>query len=119
MAILIISLLIISSLIVVFYPILSFQISGRHFDQAYEHLNDVLGRRHERIYEELKVLEQERFLGHMTEEEYAAQLKRSQNEMAELLKQQNQSAVILNDINSELDARIDAAKQQLADRDRQ
>jgi hypothetical protein len=119
MAILIISLLIISSLVVVFYPILSLQTSGRQFDETYEHMHAVLGRRHERIYEELKVLEQERFLGHMTEEEYDTQLNRGQNELAELLKQQNQLAVTLNDINSELDAKITAAKQELANRDRE
>ena len=55
----------------------------------------------------------------MTEEEYDTQLNRGQNELAELLKQQNQLAVTLNDINSELDAKITAAKQELANRDRE
>ena len=117
MVTLIISLLVLSSLLAIFYPILSSRISNRNFDQAYDHSNDILERRRERIYEELKVLEQERFLGHMTDEEYEVQSKRAQSEMDELLKQQDQISVMLNDIDSELESKITAKKLEFTDRE--
>ena len=111
MVILIITLLLVASLVLVLEPVLRRRtVSGTPEDTA-QRLTENLRRERDRIYEELRVLQQERFLRHLTDEEYQAQQEAARLRAALLLRQQQQVQETVAGLDQELESAISQAKQ--------
>jgi hypothetical protein len=88
MVILIVSLLLLVILAVVLYPVLSRRDDSSAGGDATEDLVEGLRRDRDRVYEEMRVLEQEYFLHHLSAEAYREQLQTARLQAALLLRQQ-------------------------------
>ena len=98
MAILIITLLVLTSLAVVTYPFLARRAVGGVEDPT-EELVQQLRRDRDRIYEEIRVLQQERFLKHVSDEEYHTQIQAARMRAGLLLQQQHHAQQTVEGIN--------------------
>ena len=89
MIIFIVTLLLLVSLTVVLYPAFAHRTEAFGEDPATE-LAQSLRRARDRVYEELRALQQEYFLHHLTEDEYQQQVREARVQAALLLRQQQQ-----------------------------
>ncbi len=80
---------------------------GARRDPA-EELAESIRRARERVYEELRVLQQERFLGVLSEEEYERQLRAARLRAAELVREQQQVQSAVRDIERSVDDELSA-----------
>ena len=74
MTILILTLLVVAAVAVLIYPFWKARHGSVSLDDLVREMESSLRRARERVYEEIRVLQQEYFLGNMTEDEYRAQL---------------------------------------------
>ena len=90
MTILVITLLVLSTMVVLVYPFWAARYGGVLFEDPARDLEAGLRRARDRVYEEIRALQQEYFLGNMTEAEYRAQLRVARRRAAELIREQQQ-----------------------------
>lgn len=109
MAILIISLLLAASLAVVLYPVL-FRRTETAPDDVAQQLAEGLRRQRDRVYEELRALQQERFLRQLSDEEYEAHLHAARVRAAGLLRQQERVQETLARLDRQLEEEIEQAR---------
>lgn len=106
MIILTVTLLVLVSLGVVLYPLLAHRDdSSPDGDLAHE-LTQRLRRARDRVYEELRVLQQEYFLKHLSEQEYQAQVEAARIRAALLLRQQEQVQHMLARLDGEVEEEV-------------
>ncbi len=111
MVILIVTTLLLVSLVVVLYPLLlpRAESSGLEDDPA-EELADRLRRARDRVYEEMRVLQQEHFLHHLTDAEYQERVRAARVQAAVLLRQQQRVRETVVGLDQTLEAEIDRAR---------
>lgn len=98
MTIFIVTIVLVAILLVLAYPFV-IQRSGRGMvDDAAAELAQRLRRSRDRVYEEIRALQQEYFLGNLTEDEYHLQLQEARLEAARLMRHQQQVQQTLVDI---------------------
>ena len=106
MTILILTLLVVAAIAVLIYPFWKARHGSVSLDDLVREMESSLRRARERVYEEIRVLQQEYFLGNMTEDEYRAQLQSARQRAAELIREQQQvrqtAAAIENRVDAEL-----------------
>ena len=90
MSILIITLLVIVSLGFVVYPLVTRRPESEASEELAQQATQQLRQARERIYEEIRALQQEYFLAHMSKEEYQSRLAEARVQAATLLQQQEQ-----------------------------
>ena len=73
-----------------------------------EELAEGLRRARDRVYEEIRALQQERFLGTLSPEEHEAQLASARRRAAELVRAQQQAEDVVREIEQGVDAELDA-----------
>ena len=88
MPVLIVTLLLVGSLAVLAYPL--FVRHGRALDEPADELTLQLRRARDRVYDEIRTLQQEYFLESVSEEDYRAQLQAARLRAAQLLREQQQ-----------------------------
>jgi hypothetical protein len=110
MPILIITVLLAASLVVVLYPVV-FRLTETTTDDAAQQLAEGLRRQRDRVYEEMRALQQERFLRHLSDEEYEARLQAARVQAASLLRQQERVQETLARLDQELEEEIRQARQ--------
>ena len=111
MVILIITLLLVASLLVVLYPLLAHRTGASDAEDAAQQVAEGLRRERDRIYEELQALQQERFLRHLSEEEYQAEQQAARTRSALLLRRQQQVQEMAARAEEEVEEEIDRAGQ--------
>ncbi len=104
MSILLVTVLLAVSLIVLTYPFIVRRTGRNDVRDPAEELAQQLRRARERVYEEIRALQQEYFLQALTEEEYREQLQAARIEAAGLLRQQQQ----IQETIASIDARVEA-----------
>ncbi len=97
MTVLVVTLLVAASVAVLAYPLLVRRSPSP--DEQAEELALGLRKARDRVYEEIRVLQQEHFLQSVSHEEYAEQLQAARLRAAELLAQQQQVQQTLASIN--------------------
>ena len=103
MTILVVTLLALIAIAVLVYPFWAArQGSSRSRDHAQE-LADGVRRARERVYEEIRALQQEYFLGVLTPEEHEEQLRAARLRAAELVREQQQVENAVLDIERQVD----------------
>ncbi len=100
------------TLAVLAYPYLVAPKRSGTLDDAAEELGQRLRRSRDRVYEEIRALQQEYFLKNMTEDEYRAQLQAGRLEAARLMQQQQQVQQTLADIDALVEEEMNAAVKQ-------
>ncbi len=119
MTILILTLLVLVAIVVLVYPFWAARYGGVLFDDPARDLEAGIRRARDRVYEEIRALQQEYFLGSMVEAEYRAQLHAARRRAAELIREQQQvnetAAAIGGHVDTELQellARRDATEEE-------
>ena len=110
MTVLIITLIVVLSLVVLAYPFLARRSGHEGLDDAAEELAQRLRRSRDRVYEEIRALQQEYFLGNLTEGEYQEQLQAARMEAAELMREQQQVQQTLTEIDAIVEAEMRRAE---------
>ncbi len=106
MTIFIVTIVLVAILLVLAYPFIV-QRSGRGMiDEAGVELAQRLRRSRDRVYEEIRALQQEYFLGNLTEEEYQRQLQDARVEAAELMRQQQGIQQTLADVTAAVEEEL-------------
>ena len=90
MTILIITLLVLVTSAVLAYPFWVSRHGGRRFDDPAADMAGSIRRARDRVYEEIRALQQEYFLHNLTEDEYREQLQVARQRAAELIREQQQ-----------------------------
>ena len=106
MTVLIVTLIVVFSLVVLAYPFLARRSAREGLDDAAEELAQRLRRSRDRVYEEIRALQQEYFLGNLTEEEYQEQLQAARMEAAELMREQQEVQQTLTEIDEIVEAEM-------------
>ncbi len=106
MIILVVTLLVLISLGVVLYPLLARQAAPSSEDDLAHELTQRLRRARDRLYEEMRTLQQEYFLNHLTEREYDALLESARTRAAMLLRQQEQVQQTLARLDQEVEEEV-------------
>ena len=75
-------------------------------DDATAELAQRLRRSRDRVYEEIRALQQEYFLGTITEEEYQEQLRNARLQAADLMRQQQQVQQTLQDVEATVEEEL-------------
>jgi predicted house-cleaning noncanonical NTP pyrophosphatase (MazG superfamily) len=101
-----ITVIVVASLIVLAYPFFVRRNEREGMDDDAEELAQRLRRSRDRVYEEIRALQQEYFLKNLTDEEYQEQLQEARLEAASLLKQQQEVQQTLADIDEEVEAQL-------------
>ena len=96
MTVLVVTVLVVASLVVVAYPL--FMRRGEGTEDPAEELARGLRRARDRVYEEIRALQQEYFLKTLSQEEYEEQLGAARVRAAELLAEQRQAQETLGSI---------------------
>lgn len=119
MTILVLTLLVLVAIVVLVYPFWAARYGGVLFNDPARDLEAGIRRARDRVYEEIRALQQEYFLGNMAEAEYRAQLQSARRRAAELIREQQQvnetAAVIGSRVDTELEVllgRGDAAEEE-------
>ncbi len=112
MTILILTLLVLVTMVVLVYPFWAARYGGATFEDPARDLEAGIRRARDRVYEEIRALQQEYFLGNMTEPEYRAQLQAARRQAAELIRQQQQ----VNDTVAAIGSRVDTELQHVFSR---
>ncbi len=108
MTIFVITLLVVVAVVVLAYPFIARRGGDNRAEDTAAELAQQLRRARNRVYEEIRALQQEYFLDALTEEEYREQLKEARLQAAHLLQQQQQVQETL----AEIDESVDAAMRQ-------
>ena len=116
MTIAIVTIIVLVSLAVLAYPFVAGRSERDRAEQAASDLAQRLRRSRDRVYEGIRVLQQEYFLANMTEEEYRERLREARLEAARLLQQQQQVQQTLGAIGAAVEAELSEAA---AEADRQ
>ena len=106
MTILILTLLVLVTAVVLVYPFWAARHGGASFDDPARDLEAGIRRARDRVYEEIRALQQEYFLANMTETEYRAQLQAARQRAAELIRQQQRVNEAASAIESQVDAEL-------------
>ena len=101
-------------LAVLAYPYLVAPKRNGALDDAAEELSQRLRRSRDRVYEEIRALQQEYFLDGLTEEEYRGQLQAARQQAAGLMREQQQVQQTLADIEDLVEEEMIAAVNQAA-----
>ena len=109
MTILTLTLLLIVTVAVLGYPFWAARHGGISFDDPVRDLEDGIRRARDRVYEEIRALQQEYFLGNTTEAEYRAQLQAARRRAAELIREQQQ----VNETAAAIERRVESEMQEL------
>ena len=112
MTILILTLLVLVAVAILAYPFWAARHGGVLFDDPARDLEAGIRRARDRVYEEIRALQQEYFLGNTTETEYRAQLQTARRRAAELIREQQQ----VNEATAAIERRVDAELQELLSR---
>jgi hypothetical protein len=83
-------------------------------DAAAEELGQRLRRSRDRVYEEIRALQQEYFLKNLSEDEYRDQLQAARYEAARLMQQQQQVQQTLADIEAQVAEEMEAVAKEAA-----
>ncbi len=103
MTILVLTLLVLVAIVVLVYPFWAARYGGVLFDDPARDLEAGIRRARDRVYEEIRALQQEYFLGNTTEAEYRAQLQAARRRAAELIREQQQ----VNETAAAIEDRVD------------
>ena len=117
MTIAIVTIIVLVSLAVLAYPFVAGRSERDRAEQAASDLAQRLRRSRDRVYEGIRVLQQEYFLANMTEEEYRERLREARLEAARLLQQQQQVQQTLGAIGAAIEAELREAAAQADQRD--
>jgi Tfp pilus assembly protein FimT len=101
-----ITVVVVASLVVLAYPFFVRRNEREGIDDAAEELAQRLRRSRDRVYEEIRALQQENLLKNLTDEEYQEQLQEARLEAVSLLKQQQEVQQTLADIDEEVEAQL-------------
>lgn len=112
MTIIILTLLVLVTAAVLGYPFWAARYGGALFDDPARDLEAGIRRARDRVYEEVRALQQEYFLENMTEAEYRAQLQAARRRAAELIREQQQ----VNETVAAIGSRVDSELQELLSR---
>ena len=104
MTVLVVTLLVVASLAVLAYPLLVRRSPST--DEQSEELASGLRKARDRVYEEIRALQQERFLETVSQAEYEEQLQAARLRAAELLAQQEQVQLTLLSIDEAVDEQM-------------
>ncbi|MDE2837467.1 MAG: hypothetical protein OXL97_08165 [Chloroflexota bacterium] len=104
MTILILTLLLVVTVAVLVYPFWAARHGGVSLYDPASDLESGIRRARDRVYEEIRALQQEYFLANMTEAEYRAQLQSARQRAAELILQQRQ----VSETTAAIERRVDA-----------
>ena len=106
MDIILITLLAAVSLAIVAYP-LFVRRGGSRLGQQAEDLAERLRRDRDRVYEEIRVLQQERFLSNISEEAYESQLREARLHAARLMQEQQTAQETLETLDGAVEAELE------------
>ena len=106
MTIFIVTIVLVAILLVLAYPFVAQRGGRAMMEDAAEELAQRLRRSRDRVYEEIRALQQEHFLGNITEEEYQQQLKNARLQAAGLMRQQQQVQQKLADVEAAVDEEL-------------
>ena len=113
MTIVVLTLLVLVAIAVLVYPFWAARHGGVLFDDPARDLEAGIRRARNRVYEEIRALQQEYFLKNMTEAEYRAQLQTARQRAAELIREQQQ----VNETAAAIGSRVDAELSELLPHD--
>ncbi len=116
MTIVIVTIVVLVSLAVLAYPFVAGRSERDRAEDAASDLAQRLRRSRDRVYEGIRVLQQEYFLANLTEEEYRERLREARLEAARLLQQQQQVQQTLGAIGAAVEAEL---REAAAEADRQ
>ena len=116
MTIVIVTIIVLVSLAVLAYPFVAGRSERDRAEDAASDLAQRLRRSRDRVYEGIRVLQQEYFLANLTEEEYRERLREARLEAARLLQQQQQVQQTLGAIGAAVEAEL---REAAAEADRQ
>lgn len=111
MTILFATLLVAGALALVLWPFVSHRVAGARLEGPADDLRRRLRRGRERLYEEIRALQQERFMRDLTDDEYRAQLDELRLRAAEFMREEGTIEQTL----SAMDAEIDDAMRRAGD----
>ena len=106
MVILIVTLLVLVSLGVVLFPLLATRVHPFDDSDPAQELAEGLRRARDRVYEEVRALQQEYFLKTLSEQEYRAQLQEARTRAALLLHRQEQVQQTLADLDTRVEEEL-------------
>jgi len=110
----IVTVVLIATLAVLAYPFIVRHTNRDGLDDAAVDLAQRLRRARDRVYEEIRALQQEYFLGNMPEEEYRATLQAARMDAASLMQQQQQVQQTLEDIDDQIERELEQAANEIA-----
>lgn len=113
MTILVLTLLVVVAIAILVYPFWAARYGGVLFDDPARDLEAGIRRARDRVYEEIRALQQEYFLGNMTEAEYRSLLQTARRRAAELIREQQQ----VNETAAAIGSRVDDELRGLLPRD--
>lgn len=114
MTILILTLLAAAAVAALAHPFWAARRGGGSLGDPARDLEDGVRRARDRVYEEIRLLQQERFLGNATDEEHRAQLQAARVRAAELIREQRRARETAEAIERGVDAELRAAAEQPA-----
>lgn len=109
MTILVLTLLVLASVAVLAYPFWAERRGVARFDDPARDLEEGVRRARDRVYEEMRALQQERFLSGGGDEEYRARLQAARVRAAELIREQRRARETADAIERGVDAELRAA----------
>ena len=107
----IVTVVLIATLAVLAYPLVVRRNQREGLDDAAVDLGQRLRRARDRVYEEIRALQQEYFLGNMPEDEYHQLLHTARMDAASLMQQQQQVQQTLEEIDDEVERELEQAAQ--------
>ena len=113
MAVFLVTALLIATIAVIAYPFFAHSSRRESLDDAAAELAQRLRRARDRVYEEIRALQQEYFLNNLTEDEYRQQLHAARMHAAELMRQQQQVQETLAAIQDAVDEEMASAQAHL------
>ena len=106
MTIVIVTIVVLVSLAVLAYPFIAGRSERDRAEDAASDLAQRLRRSRDRVYEGIRILQQEYFLANLTEEDYRERLREARLEAARLLQQQQQVQQTLGAIGAAVEAEL-------------
>ena len=106
MTIVIVTIIVLVSLAVLAYPFVAGRSERDRAEDAASDLAQRLRRSRDRVYEGIRILQQEYFLANLTEEDYRERLREARLEAARLLQQQQQVQQTLGAIGAAVEAEL-------------
>ena len=109
MTIAVMTLLLLLCVVVLIYPFLTRGAAVGAAPSTAEEFTEQLRRARDRVYEEIRALQQEYFLNNLTAEEYQTQLQEARRRAAELIRQQQRVQATLQDVEAQVEQELQAA----------